>query len=33
VLDKPVDVGLLREVLAELLPVSGTRRLADASRG
>jgi|KBSSwiStaDraftv2_1062776.scaffolds.fasta_scaffold104688_2 CheY-like chemotaxis protein len=33
VLDKPVDVGLLREVLAELLPVNGTRRLADASRG
>ena len=33
VLDKPVDVGLLREVLAELLPVKGTRRLADASRG
>jgi CheY-like chemotaxis protein len=33
VLDKPVDVGLLREVLAELLPVNGARRLADASRG
>lgn len=35
VLDKPVDVGLLREVLAELLPASGARRFAagaDASR-
>jgi CheY-like chemotaxis protein len=28
VLDKPVDVGLLREVLAELLPASGARRFA-----
>jgi CheY-like chemotaxis protein len=32
VLDKPVDVGLLREVLSELLPASGVRRVAADAR-
>jgi CheY-like chemotaxis protein len=33
VLDKPVDVNQLREVLAELLPASGVRRLAAGADG